>query len=243
MKTTYIEHKGKQYEVKEPTIETWKNVMVFKDLFDEEEMSVKMISEVTGLSMKEVKEADALDIRIAGDTLWRYLNQESRELFRSIEHNGVTYTLVDVNKISFGQFVDIDTFMKKDESYKIANLNELAAYLYCEEGQNYGDSDIKKRIQEFKTLPVKYIESSVFFLLNLAKGLHELTLLYSKSKLMWWTMRARIALESFGDGMRQLVSSQKTRFGKLIVLLTFPLWLVSIICLTLWMLITRRKNK
>jgi hypothetical protein len=132
--------------------------------------------------------------------------------------------------------------MKKDESYKIANLNELAAYLYCEEGKNYGDSDIQKRIEEFKTLKVRYIESAIFFLLNLGKGLYELTQLYSKSKMMWWIMRTRIALASFGDGMQQLVSSQKTKFGKLIVLLTFPLWLVSIICLTLWMLITRRKN-
>ena len=243
MKTTYIEHKGKQYEVKEPTIETWKNVMVFKDLFDEEEMSIKMISEVTGLTMKEIKEADALDIRIAGDTLWRYMNQESRELFRTIEHKGITYNLIDVNKISFGQFVDIDTFMKKEESYKIANLNELAAYLYCEEGKTYGESDIKKRIEEFKTLPVKYIEGSVFFLLSLAKGLQELTLLYSKSKLMWWMMRLRIVLESFGDGIRQLVSSQKTKSGRLIMLLTSPLWLVLIICLTLWMLITKKRDK
>lgn len=242
METTYIEHNGKQYEVKEPTINTWKNVMIFKDLLDEEEMSVKMISEVTGLSVKEVKEADALEIRIAGDKLWRYLNQESKQLHKTIEHHGVMYDLVDVNKISFGQFVDIDTFMKKDDSYKIANLNELAAYLYCEQGVKYGDSDIKKRIEDFKDLKVKFIESAVFFLLSLAKGLHELTLLYSKSKTMWWMMRTRIALASFGDGMQQLLSSQKTKFGKLMVLLTFPLWLVSIICLTLWMLITRRKN-
>ena len=82
METTYIEHNGKQYEVKEPTIKTWKNVMIFKDLLDEEEMSVKMISEVTGLSVKEVKEADALEIRIAGDKLWRYLNQESKQLHK-----------------------------------------------------------------------------------------------------------------------------------------------------------------
>jgi hypothetical protein len=45
METTYIEHNGKQYEVKEPTINTWKNVMIFKDLLDEEEMSIKMIAE------------------------------------------------------------------------------------------------------------------------------------------------------------------------------------------------------
>jgi hypothetical protein len=242
METTYIEHNGKQYEVKEPTINTWKNVMIFKDLLDEEEMSVKMISEVTGLSVKEVKEADALDIRIAGDKLWRYLNQESKQLHKTIEHNGVLYDLVDVNKISFGQFVDIDTFMKKDESYKIANLNELAAYLYCEQDVKYGDSDIKKRIEDFKNLKVKYIEGAVFFLLSLGRGLHELTLLYSKSKTMWWMMRTRIALASFGDGMQQLLSSQKTKFGKLMVLLTFPLWLVSIIFLFLWMLITRKRN-
>ena len=171
METTYIEHNGKQYEVKEPTIKTWKNVMIFKDLLDEEEMSVKMISEVTGLSVKEVKEADALEIRIAGDKLWRYLNQESKQLHRTIEHNGTTYDLVDVNKISFGQFVDIDTFMKKDDSYKIANLNELAAYLYCEQGIKYGDSDIKKRIEEFKDLRVKYIESAVFFFVEFGKGI------------------------------------------------------------------------
>jgi hypothetical protein len=216
--------------------------MIFKDLLDEEEMSVKMIAEVTGLSVKEVKEADALEIRIAGDKLWRYLNQESKQLHKTIEHNGVLYDLVDVNKISFGQFVDIDTFMKKDESYKIANLNELAAYLYCEQDVKYGDSDIKKRIEDFKNLKVKYIEGAVFFLLSLGRGLHELTLLYSKSKTMWWMMRTRIALASFGDGMQQLLSSQKTKFGKLMVLLTFPLWLVSIIFLFLWMLITRKRN-
>ena len=243
METTYIEHEGKKYEVKEPTIESWKNVMIYKDLLDEEEMYVKMISEVTGLSMKEVKSADALEIRIAGDKLWRYLNQESKKLFTTIEHKGITYNLVDLNKVSFGQFVDIDTFMKKDEPYKVANLNELAGYLYCEDGVEYGNSDIKKRIEDFKDLPVKYIESAIFFLLNLGKGLQELTTLYSKSPVMWWMMRTKIAWASFGDGIKRLVSSQKTKFGKLIVLLTFPLWLVSIIFLSLWITISSKKKK
>jgi hypothetical protein len=243
METTYIEHEGKKYEVKEPTIESWKNVMIYKDLLDEEEMYVKMISEVTGLSMKEVKSADALEIRIAGDKLWRYLNQESKKLFTTIEHKGITYNLVDLNKVSFGQFVDIDTFMKKDEPYKVANLNELAAYLFCEDGVEYGNSDITARIEDFKDLPVKYVEGAIFFLLNLAKGLQELTTLYSKSPVMWWMMRTKIAWASFGDGIKRLVSSQKTKFGKLIVLLTSPLWLVSIIFLSLWITISSKKKK
>lgn len=243
METTYIEHKGIKYPVNEPTIETWKNVMVFKDIFDEEEMHIKMISEVTGLSMKEIENTNATEIRRVGDQLWRYLNQESKEVHKTIEHKGITYNLVDVTKISFGQFVDIDTFLKKDEVYKIANLNELAAYLYCEDGLEYGKSDFSKRIEEFKDLPVKYIEGSVFFLLSLARGLQELSQLYLKSKVMWMVMRVRAASGNFGAGMRRLLSSQKTKFGKLIILLTFPFWLVSIIFLFLLTLIVRKKNK
>lgn len=243
METTYIEHKGKKYEIKEPTIDVWKNVMIYKDLLDEEDMYIKMISEVTGISIQEIKTADALEIRIAGDKLWRHLNQESKKLFYSIEHNGVKYDLVDVKKISFGQFVDIDTFLKKDESYKVANLNELAAYLYCEHGVEYGKSDIQKRIEDFKSLPVKYVEAAIFFLLNLAKGLQELTTLYSKSLLMWKIMEMRIAWVNFGDGIKQLYYSRRTKFGKLTVLLTSPLFLVSTICRFLWTTITNRFKK
>lgn len=243
MEITYIEHEGKKYKVTEPTIEVWKNVMIYKDLLDEEDMYVRMIAEVTGLSIPEVKKANALEIRTAGDKLWRYLNQESNKLFHKIEFNNKKYDLVDLNRISFGQFVDIDTFLKKPESYKVANLNELAAYLFCEEGVLYGDSDIRQRIEDFKFLPVKYVESAIFFLLNLAKGLQELTILYSKSPLMWTMMRIRIAWVSFGDGIRRLYYSRRTKFGKLTVLLLSPLFLASTICRSLWTTITKRSEK
>lgn len=243
MEVTYIEHEGKKYEVKEPTIDVWKNVMIYKDLLDEEDMYVKMISEVTGLSIKEIKKSDALEIRTAGDKLWRYLNQESKQLFSTIEHNGVKYNLVDLKKVSFGQFVDIDTFIRKDESYKIANLNELAAYLYCEEGITYGDSDIQKRIEDFKNLPVKYVESAVFFLLNLAKGLQELTIASSKNPSMLKIMKIRTRWANSGVGIRRLFFSRRTKFGKLIVLLTSPLFLVLTTCRFLWTTITSKREK
>lgn len=243
MTITHIDYKGKKYEVKEPTIESWKNIMIFKDLLDEEEMYVKMIAEVTGLSVDEIKDTDALQIRKVGNTLWRYLNQESKELHTKIEHNGITYKLVDVNKISFGQFVDIDTFLKKEEGYKVANLNELAAYLYCEEGLTYGQSDFTKKMEAFKDLPVKYVEAPIFFLLSLHEGLLQITTLYSKSQILFWMMRLRLAFTTFMAGIQQLVSSQKTKFGRLMLLLTSPLWLALIILLTSWTLITRKRKK
>lgn len=243
MNITHIEYKGKRYEVKEPTIDIWKNIMVFKDILDEQEMYVKLIAETTGLSVGQIKEADAADIIIAGDKLWRHLNQETKELYQHIEHKGITYTLVDVSKISFGQFVDIDTFLKKDESYKISNLNELAAYLYCESGQTYSQSNFTKRIEAFKDLPVKYIESAIFFLVILAEASQQITVLSSKSRIWLEMMKVRMGFMSFMGGIRQYLSLPKTKSGKLIMLLLSPLWLVSIILLTSWISIKKKINK
>ena len=227
----YIDYNGKKYEVKEPTISMWVEIMKLKDMLDEQEMFVRMISKVTGLKESIILESDATTIRRVGSELYKFINQDQKELHRNIEHKGIKYTLVDVNKISFGQFVDIDTFLNKDEGYRIANLNELAAYLYIEEGTKYSESDFKKRIEEFSDLKIKYLESAVFFLLN------------SKSPVMWQMMRLRIVLSGFGSGMRQLVSLQKTKFGKLIMLLTSTLWLPLIIFLSLWISIRKKKNK
>lgn len=243
MTETHIEYKGKKYEVKEPTIQTWKNIMIFKDLLDEEEMYVKMIAEVTGLSIDEIKDTDALQVRNVGNTLWRYLNQESKELHTTIQHKGITYQLVDVNKISFGQFVDIDTFLKKDEAYKIGNLHELAAYLYCESGTTYGQSDFTTKMEAFKDLPVKYVEAPIFFLLSLQKGLQQITTLYSKSPISFWMMRLRLAFMSSMGGIQRFLFWPKTKFGKLIMLLISPLWLVLITLLTLWILIMKKRRK
>ena len=239
----YIDYNGKKYEVKEPTISMWVEIMKLKDILDEQEMFVRMISKVTGLKESIILESDAATIRRVGSELYKFINQEQKELHRNIEHKGIKYTLVDVNKISFGQFVDIDTFLNKDEGYRIANLNELAAYLYTEEGTKYSDSDFKKRIDQFSDLPIKYLESSVFFLLSSGRALQSLSDLYSKSPVMWQMMRLRIVLSGFGSGMQRLVSLQKTKFGKLIMLLTSPLWLPLIIFLSLWISIRKKKNK
>jgi hypothetical protein len=239
----FIKYKNKKYELNEPTIKNWSEAMKFKDILEPDELYIKMIEVMTGLSKEEINEISVAEISKVGSTLYHYLNQENKELSHRVILDGVVYKLVDISKISFGQFVDIDTFLKKEEAYRIANLNELAAYLYCEEGLDYSQSDFAKRIEIMKNLPVKYIESSLFFLSSLEKGLQNLTLHSSKNKLMWEIMRLRTALGVFGDGMRSLVTLPKTKFGKLMGLLLSPLYLVSIICLTLWTLIVKKKNK
>jgi len=238
----FIEHKGKVYLIKDVTIEMWSEIMRYKELMDEEELYYKMISEMCGLSRGELNTADAATIIKIGEKLKEILDVDSKKLFPTIEHNNKTYKLVDVHNMSFGQFVDIDTFLTKDENYRISNLSELASYLYTEEGKSYGDTDFKKQTEEFKKLPVRYIEGAVFFLLNFGKGLEQLSQIYSNSKLLWWMMRLKITLALIGAGTRRLISSHKTSFGRLIGLLLSPLYLVLTISHTIWTLIKKKRN-
>ena len=161
--TKFIDYNGTKYEVKEPTISMWMDIMKLKDILDEQEMYVRMISKVTGIKESQIMEEDASTIRRVGNELYKFMNQDQKTLFKSIELFGVKYNFVDVTKISFGQFVDIDTFLNKEESYRVSNLQELAAYLYTEDGIKYGESDFKARIEVMKELPIKYLEGAVFF--------------------------------------------------------------------------------
>jgi len=237
-----ITSKSKKFEVSEPTIREFCDVMKFKDILNEDELNVRLIEKVTGMSHEEVLEMDASTIQKIGSVLFAHYNKESKKLTQSFELNGITYKFMDVNTISFGQFVDIDTFLKKDESYRIANLNELMAYMYCEEGTKYSDSNFKKRIEVMLDAKSHIVEGALFFLLNLERGLYEIMELSSKSPLMFQIMRLRMAFQSFGDTTRLFRFLQKTKFGKLILLLLWVLLLPLTICLTLLTSITRKKN-
>lgn len=243
MAETYIEYDKKKYEIKELTIEKWQNIMKFKDILDESELYVTMIAEMTGLKPEQVKQGDAKAIVECGQLLDTYLNQESKRVYMTMKYNDVEYELVDFSNITFGQFVDIDTFIMKDESYKIANLNELAAYLYTEKGKKYGETDFKKNIENFKGLPMKYIEGAVFFLWTLERGLSGLSQLYSEKRWLMRAIKMVIIFRSFGDTISGYLNSRRTKFGKLTVLLVSPLFFVSIICRTFLTYVRNKRRR
>jgi hypothetical protein len=237
-----ITSKSKKFEVSEPTIREFCDVMKLKDILSEDELNVRLIEKVTGMSHEDVMEMDAVTIQKIGSVLFAHYNKESKKLTQSFQLNGVTYKFMDVNTISFGQFVDIDTFLKKDEGYRIANLNELMAYMYCEEGTKYSESNFKKRIEIMLDAPSHIIESSLFFLSSLEKGLYELMELSSKSPLMFQLMKLRIAFHRFGATTKLFRFLLKTKFGRLILSLIWVLLLPLIICHILLTSITRGKG-
>jgi hypothetical protein len=243
MTTQFIEYKGKKYPIKEPTIKMWSEVMKLQGIIDEQDMFVKVIELTTGLTQEEILSADVKEIREVGKLVFSFLNQQDKKVANEFTHNGKEYEFLNIEDITFGQFVDIDTFLTKQENYRIQNLNELAAYLYTEKGTKYGETKIKQRIKEFETLPVKYLEGSVFFLLNLAKASEGITTIYSQSKFLWMTMKIKIILHLIGAGIQQSAHYVTKRFGYLTMFLAYPFISVSIIFLTLRTLIVKKKNK
>ena len=237
-----VTSKKKRYEVKEPTIKEFCDVMKLKDLLSEDELHVKLIETSLGMTHDEVLEMDAYTIQKVGSRLFNHYNKESKRLTQTFELNGITYKFLDVHNITFGQFVDIDSYLKKEEIYRISNLSELMAYLYCEENIPYQKSDFKKRIQDMENAPSHIIEGALFFLLNLERGLSEITQLSLKSPVMYQMMRLRIASQSFGATTKSLVYLQRTKFGRLIMSLLLVLLLPLIICLTLLTSIMRKKK-
>ena len=237
-----VTSKSKTFEVNEPTIREFCDVMKLKDILSEDELNVRLIEKVTGMSHEDVMEMDAYTIQKIGSVLFAHYNKESKKLTQSFELNGITYKFMDVNTISFGQFVDIDTFLKKDEGYRISNLNELMAYMYCEDGTKYSDSNFKKRIEDMLDAPSHIVEGALFFLLNLERGLYELMELSSKSPIMFQMMRLRIAFQSFGDTTKLFRFLQRTKFGSWILLLLWVLLLPLTICHILLTSITNKKG-
>ena len=244
MTTQYVEHKRKKYFVKEPTIQMWSEIMRLKNLLDEQELNILLLEKVTGMPKEIIKEAKAKDIAKIGGELYTLLNLENKQVFQQIEHKGKKYQLFNVNKMTFGQFIDIDTFLSKDEGYRISNLSELASYMYNEviDGKvvEYGDIDFKKQTEEFKDLPIKYVEGAVFFLLTLGRGLQALIQIYFQNPNQYWTMIVKARLGAIGDGISRFANLPKTKYGRLIAWLLSPLFFASTILLTCLILIGRK---
>ena len=165
-----IEYNGKNYPVKEPTIKTWTEVMKLKDILDDGELFIKVIELTTGLSQEEILAADASQVKKVGEKVLSIVTGSNKKVVTTFTHNGEDYEFLDVSNLTFGQFIDIDTFLGKDENYRTQNLAQLAAYLFIEKGSKYGDNNVAQRTKKFEELPIKYMEGAVFFFVEYSKS-------------------------------------------------------------------------
>jgi hypothetical protein len=215
MEKHIITYEGKDYEVKEPTIEMWTRLGVLKDIMDEGDFLIKVIGESTGLKDAEIKQADWFDIMSVGQNLTDYLINQSNEFHKDFTFKNVKYKFIDLPNLTFGEFVDIDNFLSKQEIEKKSQLHVMMALFYREVDDKgkivkYDGGLVAERAELFKQLPIKYVHGSIGFFLHLEKTLREpsarfllrVKWIQTTNKIKRMTTRV---LRNIGDGLGSLL--------------------------------------
>ena len=213
-----ITYDNVDYIVGEPTIDNWKKIIVSESFKTPEDFHLDLISISTGLSVEELKKVSMGEILNVMSGLSEYYDNIDKSFHGKIQFKGVEYEFADLNNLTFGHFVDIDTFSQKPESFRTQNLEKYMALLYSPKGEDYMEN-LKERTELFKGLPVKYFQGAQTFFFHLEETLYPPTGRYSM-RLLMITLMIRLKkkwkklLTRIGVGIRRLVLWLKTTLLK-----------------------------
>lgn len=169
-----FKYKNKEYEIGEVTIDMWSKLMVLQEWTDETEFSIKLLSFLTGLTEEEIMNTDYTEIVKLTEQISTYLYQDKDKFYNEFEFNNKKYRFLDLPNLTFGEFIDIDTFLSREPQEKKKDMNLLMAMLYREVDENgkykpYNSKEIQLKGEEFRKLPVKYLNGASSFFLRLEK--------------------------------------------------------------------------
>lgn len=184
-----ISYGGKDYEVIEPTIELWGKLASLQDWTDETEFAIILISHMTGLSKEDIQKSNWHDVLTVSQNISNHLLHESKEFHKEFEFEGQKYKFIDLPNLTFGEFIDIDTFLSKPEMERRREMHLLMALLYKEDGVEVSNTML--RAERFKRLPVKYVNGASTFFLRIEKisqGSSQLSLLSRLKMRMMMTL-------------------------------------------------------
>jgi hypothetical protein len=206
-----ISYGGKDYEVIEPTIELWGKLASLQDWTDETEFAIILISHMTGLSKEDIQKSNWHDVLTVSQNISNHLLHESKQFHKEFEFEGQNYKFIDLPNLTFGEFIDIDTFLSKPEMERRREMHLLMALLYREDGVV---SDTMLRAERFKQLPVKYVNGASTFFLRIEKisqGSSQLSLLSRlKMRMMMTLIVVKLVVSaSIGGGLVLLSTWRK----------------------------------
>jgi hypothetical protein len=166
------------YEITAPTIKQWmkfNKVDSFGDEDDNLNICVKLLAIMTGESEDSIRECPYPDILKVGNDMLNFIMSLSKKFHKSFTFEGVEYEFKDLNKISFGHWMDVDHFFQKKPSERKRELNVHLALLYLPKSDNgkYLSDSVMDRAEKFKNLSIEYYFGAVFFLTLLKQELRK----------------------------------------------------------------------
>lgn len=213
-------YKGKEYQVEEPTVEMWSKLTLLQEWTDEKEFCLKLLSFTTGLTEEDIENSDYMEVVKLSTEISTFLNQDGDKFYNEFSFNNKNYRFLDLPNLTFGEFIDIDTYLTKEPHEKKKDMPLLMAMLYREVDEKgnykpYNSKELQLKAEEFKKLPVKYVRGSTNFFFHLGKTLsgNFQASFWVKLRLtikMLWILVKFVPLISFGVGLA-LWSRLRTR--------------------------------
>ncbi|CAB4141661.1 hypothetical protein UFOVP424_2 [uncultured Caudovirales phage] len=205
-----FKYKGKEYQVEEPTVEMWSKLVLLQDWTDEREFCMKLLSFTTGLTEEEIENSDYMEVVKLSTEISTFLTQDGDKFYNEFSFNGKNYRFLDLPNLTFGEFIDIDTYLNKEPHEKKKDMPLMMAMLYRELDENgnykpYNSKELLTKAEEFKKLPVKYVRGSTNFFFHLGKTLQgnfkgSFWLKLRLTIKMLWILVKFVPLISFGAG-------------------------------------------
>ena len=207
MKNVVIEYNNKVYPLKPLSIENWiqmNSIMSYSEGYDD---YITLIEFISGIEKEDILKASKWEIDKAIVFIKQYIDSSEHKFHNQFEFDGQLYRFIDLERITFGEFIDIDTFLMKSEIERKRELHFLMALLYREvDGNNrvgeYDATKIELRASKFKKLDIKYVHGAIVFFSTLRTMLRESThwSLTKKLKLQMIRIKNKVLLV-FGAGI------------------------------------------
>jgi hypothetical protein len=177
-----LKYGGNEVVLEEPTLQIWQEMMVYKDLEEEDDFVYTLIHLMSGISREELRDLPYSSVKPVADKVSGYIMSMDSTFHKDFEFNGVEYRFIDLPNLSFGEFVDIDTYLSKPLSIRNRELNKMMAFFYREvvDGKlvKYDASLVDTRAEKFKDLPVRYLHGAMRFFFHFANISSRNTLFY-----------------------------------------------------------------
>ena len=169
-------YKGKQYEIEEPNVEMWSKLVLLQEWSDEREFAVKLLSFTTGLTEEEIENSDYIEVVKISNEISVFLTESGDKFYNEFDFNNKKYRFLDLPNLTFGEFIDIDTYLSKEPHEKKKEMPLMMAMLYRELDEKgnylpYNSKELQAKAEVFKKLPVKYVRGATNFFFHLDKTL------------------------------------------------------------------------
>jgi hypothetical protein len=244
------------------SIDDYVKVYRVKDFLGEEYFQAKLIHSITGAKVNKILTSSHAEINYISNYLLSLFPDNSYPFYDTFELDGIEYGFIPSwKKMSFAEFIDLDTLMNKQPKDIIENLHIICSIMYRPittkkgkhefEIEKYDMDTMEERAELFKKrLDVKYVLGGQFFFSRFAaqyssyfpQSLIQRSKSFMKKMVLTWKMRKiiwKILLNKPSDGLQSSIDYAMITLQDIQRSQRLPFWKRSINFFTFW----RKKKK